>query len=186
MNVVDLTALDRAQLDQLAALTFEAGSQHSPSWLPTLDAARETIDEARDKFARVLLDDHAIPLAWIAAGHDWGRIWEIHPMIVGLAHQRRGYGRLLVREVAAQARAAGALTLMLSTSDLTRATSLSGSICSTSRSADSPSSRWTIIPSCSGRGSASGSLESRPMRKGRASRASRSRSVSSSACACAP
>jgi aminoglycoside 6'-N-acetyltransferase I len=126
MNVVDLTALDRAQLDQLAALTFEAGSQHSPSWLPTLDAARETIDEARDKFARVLLDDHAIPLAWIAAGHDWGRIWEIHPMIVGLAHQRRGYGRLLVREVAAQARAAGALTLMLSTSDLTRATSLSG------------------------------------------------------------
>ena len=125
MTVVALAELTAAQLDRLTALTFEAGAEHSPGWLPTPERARETIDEARDKLARVVLDEHEQPVAWIAAAHAWGRLWEIHPMIVARAHQRRGFGRLLVREIEAAAAADGALTLTLSTSDMTGATSLS-------------------------------------------------------------
>jgi aminoglycoside 6'-N-acetyltransferase I len=126
MTIVDLDQLSAAQQDQLTELTFDAGAEHSPGWHPTLASARETIDEARDKLARVLLDEEARPVAWIAASHDWGRLWEIHPMIVARAHQRRGFGRLLVREIEVRAARAGALTLTLSTSDMTGATSLSG------------------------------------------------------------
>lgn len=122
--IVDLEDLTAAQLDGLVALTFDAGAEHSPGWLPDLASARETIEEERGKFVRVMLDGDA-PIAWIAAAHDWGRLWEIHPMIVARAHQRRGHGRTLVREVEAAARADGALTLTLSTSDMTNATSLS-------------------------------------------------------------
>ncbi|MEO8550474.1 MAG: GNAT family N-acetyltransferase [Kofleriaceae bacterium] len=126
MKTVDLSELGPAQVDQLAALTLEAAREHSPTWLPDLERAREVIAEAQGKFARVLLDDTDAPVAWVAASHAWGRIWELHPMIVAVAHQRRGHGRRLVQEVEAAATRAGALTLCLSTSDMTEATSLSG------------------------------------------------------------
>lgn len=122
--IVDLADLTPAQLDRLVELSFAAGAPNSPGWLPTLERAREMIDEQRDKLARVVLEDD-LPVAWIAAGHDWGRLWEIHPLLVAPSHQRRGLGRMLVREIETAARADGALTLTLSTSDMTSATSLS-------------------------------------------------------------
>lgn len=124
MTVVDLGCLDEAQLERLMALTLVAAAEHAPGWMPTLEHVRETIDEARGKHARVAVVD-AEPVAWIAAAHDWGRIWEIHPLIVAREHQRRGIGRLLVQDVEARAAADGALTLLLSTSDMTNATSVS-------------------------------------------------------------
>jgi len=47
-------------------------------------------------------------------------------LIVAIEHQRRGHGRLLVREIERLVAAAGALTMTLGTSDTTGATSLSG------------------------------------------------------------
>jgi aminoglycoside 6'-N-acetyltransferase I len=46
--------------------------------------------------------------------------------LVAIGHQRQGHGRRLVRDVERLARAAGALTMQLGTSDTTAATSLSG------------------------------------------------------------
>jgi len=76
--------------------------------------------------ALAALDVHGRPLGWVAASHSWGRVWELQPLIVATDHQRQGHGRRLVREVERIAAAAGALTMMLGTSDTTGATTLGG------------------------------------------------------------
>jgi aminoglycoside 6'-N-acetyltransferase I len=63
---------------------------------------------------------------WVAGEHAYGSVWELHPLIVAPRYQRRGYGRQLVMDLAAQVEALGALTLFLSTSDETDRTSLFG------------------------------------------------------------
>jgi aminoglycoside 6'-N-acetyltransferase I len=125
--IVALKDLDPVACEQLAAFTLEAGREHSPGWLPDLEAAREQIREALvpGKVALVLFENSR-PIAWVAAAHDWGRIWDLHPLIVAVDRQRRGHGSHLVREIESIARAAGALTMTLGTSDMTGATSLSG------------------------------------------------------------
>lgn len=125
--LVDLGSLDADAREQLAQITLAAAGEHGPDWLPDLDAAREEIADALapGKVARVALEDGA-PVGWIAAVHDWGCVWELHPLIVAIEHQRRGHGRRLVREIERLAAAAGAITMTLGTSDTTGATSLAG------------------------------------------------------------
>lgn len=125
--LVDLRSLDANAREQLARITLLAAREHGPDWLPDLDAARTEIADALapGKIARVLLDGD-VPLGWVAASHDWGCVWELHPLIVAVEHQRCGHGRRLVREIEQLAAAAGALTMTLGTSDTTGATSLAG------------------------------------------------------------
>ncbi|HEX3476598.1 MAG TPA: GNAT family N-acetyltransferase [Kofleriaceae bacterium] len=125
--LVDLGSLDADAREQLARLTLPAAREHAPDWLPDLDAAREEVASALapGKVARVALDG-GVAVGWVAAGHAWGCIWDLHPLIVAIEHQRRGHGRRLVREIERLAAAAGARTMTLGTSDLTGATSLAG------------------------------------------------------------
>jgi aminoglycoside 6'-N-acetyltransferase I len=127
-TMVRLDALGPAAREQLARITLPAAREHAPGWLPDLDAARDQIAVAMapGKVARVSLDARGAPIGWIAAGPAWGYVWELHPLVVAIEHQRQGHGRRLVREVERLARAAGALTMQLGTSDTTAATSLSG------------------------------------------------------------
>jgi len=128
MTLVELGDLGAEALEQLARLTLPAAREHAPEWLVDLDAARDEIAEALapDKVARALLDAGGEPVGWVAVEHAWGRLWDLHPLIVGIEHQRRGHGRTLVREVERLAAAAGGLTMILGTSDTTGATSLFG------------------------------------------------------------
>jgi aminoglycoside 6'-N-acetyltransferase I len=127
MTLVGLDDLSEDALEQLARLTLAAAREHSPEWLPDLNAAREEVSDALvpRKIARALLDASGQPVAWVAVSHAWGRVWELHPLIVGIEQQRRGHGRRLVREVERLAAAKGALTMTLGTSDTIGATSLS-------------------------------------------------------------
>lgn len=124
--LVDLRDLDAVSIEQLAKITLPAAMAHAPGWLTDLEAAREEIAEAREaeKVARVVVEGGQ-PIGWISAAPAWGRIWEIHPLIVAIDRQRRGHGRTLVRAIERIAAEAGALTMTLSTSDMTNATSLS-------------------------------------------------------------
>lgn len=72
---------------------------------------REALEAARGKFSRVALDDAGNPMAWVSAARWWGRLWELHPLVVGIAYQKRGHGRALVPEVEDEAARSGALTL---------------------------------------------------------------------------
>jgi aminoglycoside 6'-N-acetyltransferase I len=127
VKIVDLSPSDKELIDSLAILSVRAGRAHAPDWLRTVQDAHEVIEEALqpDKACRALLDDGK-PLGWVAAGPAWGRVWELHPLLVDPDHQRRGYGRLLADDIERFAADAGALTMQLSTSDTTGATTLSG------------------------------------------------------------
>ena len=125
--LVQLADLSSEQLDRLAHVTLASARGHVADWLENLEAARAELAEAwlPGKVSRVWLDGSE-PLGWVAAEPAWGRIWELHPLIVAVEHQRRGIGRALVAEVERIARDADALTMMLGTSDTVGATSLYG------------------------------------------------------------
>jgi aminoglycoside 6'-N-acetyltransferase I len=127
VKIVDLSSSDKELIDRLATLSVRASRIHSPNWLRTVEDAYETIEEALqpEKVCRALLDDGK-PLGWVAAGPSWGRVWELHPLLVDPDHHRRGYGRLLAMDIERFATDAGALTMQLGTSDTTGATNLSG------------------------------------------------------------
>lgn len=127
VQICHVTPADKDLIDALAVLSVRASTTHAPNWLRTTDDAYATIHEALEpeKTCRALLDE-GNPLGWVAAGPAWGRIWELHPLLIDPDHQKRGYGRLLANDIEQFAVAAGALTMELSTSDTTDATNISG------------------------------------------------------------
>lgn len=127
MRLVTLTDLSPTQVESLAAMTFEAAKQHSPGWLPTLEKAQEEISDALapGREHRVVLGGNE-PLGWIAGWHQWGRVWEVHPLMVSPEYQHKGVGRRLVAEIESAIWRHGALTIVVGTSDMTNATTVSG------------------------------------------------------------
>ncbi len=129
VTIINLTKDDTVLIEQLAVMAHAAFHSHAPDWLPTRQAAKAEVLEslAPKKISRVLIDESRQPLGWIAAiPQSGGRIWEIHPLAVAPAAQGRGYGRALIADIEQLARTAGALTLLVGTSDATNATTLSG------------------------------------------------------------
>ncbi len=127
-QMIDLQLADTTLLDQVAHMAYAAFHTHAPAWLPTIQAAQAEVLESLEptKISRVLIDKSRQPLGWIGIiPHSSGRVWEIHPLAVAPAAQGQGYGRLLMANIEQAAHAAGALTLLVGTSDATNATSLS-------------------------------------------------------------
>ena len=127
MSILDLDPDDAALREQLAVIAYEAGAINAPLWLPTLDDAREEVDDATatGQVARVLVDDGGVPIGWACCAHQYDSVWELHPMLIAPDHHRRGHGTALARDIEHQAAIRGASVLVLGTSDATHATSLS-------------------------------------------------------------
>jgi aminoglycoside 6'-N-acetyltransferase I len=128
-GIINLRAEETVLIDCLAQLTYNAFKPHAPGWLPTVDDARRQVLKALapSRTCRVLLDPGGCPLGWIAAiPLNHGRIWEIHPLVVSVHEQGKGYGRALVADLERLARQEGALGLLAGTSDETDATTLYG------------------------------------------------------------
>ncbi len=125
--IKDLNDTDVDLIDQLANILFDCFFDYSPDWLPTLEDAIEVVQESFDpgRRSRILVDEQNDVLGWIGAFED-DNCWEIHPIVVAREHQRKGYGELLINDIAAIARASGAVALWAGTSDEVNATSLSG------------------------------------------------------------
>jgi aminoglycoside 6'-N-acetyltransferase I len=98
--------------------------------LAHVPAAWKTLDDARDEVATFFTDPDRTGRAWAAVDADgalvgWigairqyeGHVWELHPLVVDPARQRRGVGTRLVRALEDAARAAGVLTVTLGTDD---------------------------------------------------------------------
>jgi aminoglycoside 6'-N-acetyltransferase I len=118
---------DRARVDEVARIMFESFRELSPTWLQTPEAARESVVECLEpeQFNRVLMVGDRVA-GWVGARHDYGFVWELHPLVVGAEFRGRGYGRALVQDVEALCRSRGGLTMLLSTSDESARTSLFG------------------------------------------------------------
>jgi aminoglycoside 6'-N-acetyltransferase I len=126
-RLVDLTSANNALIQQTAHVAYAASQSLSTTWLPTIaDAVEEVLESlSHEGISHVLLDQQRV-VAWVSAFPQFnGRVVEIHPLIVAQAYQGQGWGRRMVNHVEAWAKAQGALTLWLSTSDEANATSLS-------------------------------------------------------------
>jgi aminoglycoside 6'-N-acetyltransferase I len=129
MRIIDLDPAEDRMIQQAAALLVEGFKAHAPDAWPDLDSALEEVREVLEpsKICRVALGDNGTVLGWIGgAGHYGGRVWELHPLVVSPAHQRRGIGRVLVMDFESQVRQRGGLTITLGTDDEDDMTSLSG------------------------------------------------------------
>jgi putative acetyltransferase len=128
MPHVSLATLSDEQRELLADVAFRAASRHAPEWLPDLAAAREEIDDALgpDAFSRVALDAEGNPIGYAAVKDQYGRLWELHPLVVDPDHQGRGHGRRLVAAIEEIVAERGGLVVWVGTSDETNATTLTG------------------------------------------------------------
>ena len=129
MRIEHLLASDALAQRQIADLLVAAFAEHWPDAWPTqaeaLAEVRESLDPER--ISRVARDDAGAVLGWIGGIPGYGgRVWELHPLVVGPAHQGQGIGSALVRDFERQVRARGGQTITLGTDDEDGMTSLSG------------------------------------------------------------
>jgi aminoglycoside 6'-N-acetyltransferase I len=120
MRIIDLTPEDEGTIRQVAALLFEAFREHWPEAWPDMESALEEVREsfAEGRISRVAVGEGGEALGWIGGLPEYdGRVWELHPLAVNLAHQRQGIGRALVADLEEQVRQRGGLTIMLGSDD---------------------------------------------------------------------
>lgn len=117
-HVEDLRADDAATVEQTARVLFEA-FRPVVAWLPDIEAARAEVRESLepDRLSLVARDPAGIVLGWVGGLHEYARVWELHPLAVAPAQQRRGVGRALVAALEERVAALGGLTLRLGTDD---------------------------------------------------------------------
>ena len=127
VRIVDLSPRDGPLIDALVPISVRAGAMNSPGWLPTPERARAEIVRvaAGPGVCRALVEDD-VPRGWAGAARYSETAWELHPLLVDPERHGTGLGRRLVADVERLAAAAGALTMDVSTSDATGATTLGG------------------------------------------------------------
>lgn len=129
MQLQSIEELDADDRERLATIVLEGFAEHAPDAWPTIELAREEIDdyfEREKRLSRVVrLDDDALA-GWIAAHHAWGHVWEIHPLVVAPEHRGRGLGRELVLAIEGLIWERDALVIDLGTSDETNSTTVGG------------------------------------------------------------
>lgn len=126
MEIVDLQANDESTIREIAELLAEAFAHiqwpHSPDH--ALTEVRESLEPGR--ISRVAVQDGRV-LGWVGGIPEYdGNAYELHPLAVRPAYQRRGIGTALVRDLEAQARQRGATTVYLGTDDEFGGTTLAG------------------------------------------------------------
>ena len=118
---------DDITIQQAAGVLAAAFPRH-PAWshieAALLEVARAL---AAPGICRVAQSRNGNILGWIAASPLYdGHVWEINPLAVHPACQKRGVGRALLADVEEQARRSGGLTLWVGADDEDNRTSLSG------------------------------------------------------------
>lgn len=125
--LANLGASDEDFVAQVCEILVHSFRDLSPTWVPTPEAARAVVTEAfgSGMFSRVLLVQGRVA-GWVGARHDYGSVWELHPLVVREQMRGRGYGRTLVEDIERLAAQEGALTMLVGTSDESGRTTLSG------------------------------------------------------------
>lgn len=128
MKIIDLKPEQAVLVEQVAVILREAFEDGSDAW-STLESARQEVQESfgTGHLSRVALDDKGDALGWVGGVPDYdGNVYELHPMAVKPSAQGQGVGTALVADLEEQARAHGAITVMLGTDDESNGTSLYG------------------------------------------------------------
>ena len=69
-------SLDESRIVEVCELLVHSFRDLSPTWVPTVDAARAKVIEALEPgmLSRVLLFDERV-VGWVGARHDYGSVW---------------------------------------------------------------------------------------------------------------
>jgi aminoglycoside 6'-N-acetyltransferase I len=128
VRIVSLTSDDHSLIQQAAQLLVDAFREHWPDAWPTLEEGRKEVGEMLEsgRVCRVAVDEKGNLLGIIGGipGYD-GNVWELHPLAVQPSQQGQGIGRALVKDLEAQVRSRGGLTITLGTDDEDGMTTLS-------------------------------------------------------------
>src|ERR1043166_2722438 len=90
--IIDLHPNNEAAIQQVAQLLID-GFAHSPGAWKDMKAALAEVREAfgSDHISRIALNEQNQVLGWIAGYSVYdGNIWELHPLVVSVAHQGQG------------------------------------------------------------------------------------------------
>jgi aminoglycoside 6'-N-acetyltransferase I len=129
MIITDLPSSDREKIHQTAKLLVAGFKEHWPNAWPDLASAMDEVEDSfsEGRISRVAQDDNGNILGWIGAIKEYdGHTWQLHPLVVHPAHQRRGIGRALVQDLEEIIRQLGGTTIYLGTDDEDSMTSLAG------------------------------------------------------------
>ncbi|MDA0301768.1 MAG: GNAT family N-acetyltransferase [Chloroflexi bacterium] len=128
VHISDLLPDDIDGIEETARVLLAAFRDTTPSW-PHLDAARDEVLESFEpgRISRVARSGVGAVVGWIGGISEYdGHVWEVHPLAVDPAHQRRGIGKALLADLEESVRQRGGLTLWLGTDDEVDRTSLGG------------------------------------------------------------
>jgi aminoglycoside 6'-N-acetyltransferase I len=126
MQIHALDPHDADAREALAVLLVDGFRKTAPDAWPTLEKARETVAECAAEGPVLVASVDSVAAGWVGARHTFSRVWELHPLIVDGAHQRRGIGRALVAAIERVVAERGAMTLVLGSDDEVGLTSLFG------------------------------------------------------------
>jgi aminoglycoside 6'-N-acetyltransferase I len=129
IRIIDLPADDAAVHLAIAEMLVAAFAGTGTAAWPDVEAGLEEVREALEpeRINRIAVDDAGAVLGWIGGIPQYdGHVWELHPLVVAPAHQRRGIGQALVADLEAEARRRGGLTLWLGSDDENFRTSIGG------------------------------------------------------------
>ncbi|MBX7169717.1 MAG: GNAT family N-acetyltransferase [Pyrinomonadaceae bacterium] len=96
-------------------------------WGDLNEAIEEVRDSlAEDRISRAAVDESENVLGWIGGIFSYAFVWELHPLVVRADLQGKGIGTALVKDLEAQVKRRGGLTIQLGTDDEANQTSLGG------------------------------------------------------------
>ena len=118
MDIIPFATLTPAQLQDAARLLIDSLAHVAGAW-KTQDETDEMIagrlaDTEWTGFAAV---EAARVVGWIGGTVSYSHAWELHPLVVDPAYQRRGIGKALIGALEDAARRAGVVSLYLGSDD---------------------------------------------------------------------
>ena len=124
VDFADLTVIQRADCVRV----LREGFTHQPAAFSAPGVAEAEVESfftLPERRAIAAVEGEAV-VGWIGRVETYDAAWELHPLVVDPAQQRRGVGALLMAELEAQVSAEGILVLYLGTDDDFGGTSLFG------------------------------------------------------------
>lgn len=128
MIIKSMKQKDDRYISQAAQLLVNGFKDICPHVWCNLESALEEVNECLnvDRICRIATDEHDNVMGWIGGISQYnGNVWELHPLVVDIKHQRKGIGTLLVRDLEEQVRKKGGITIQLGSDDENNMTSLS-------------------------------------------------------------
>ena len=116
MKIINLKELNESQLAQAAQMLTDELPLGWPDFADAMDEINNRLNEPGAFFIAAVCGDEV--LGWCGILETgYSSLFELHPLVVRSASQRKGIGTMLVDAISAAARERGALTLWLGADD---------------------------------------------------------------------